>query len=451
MIELTKEYEDIIDEVCKKYGYDDKDEEGKDSLKTVLLKLVPCMLDGVDDDKKELFFEMLRTTPIVILDVNDERTTDDLDKIYIGDSHPTIQQEEIDEGEYSNKTPDGAYVSDFVMDENLNLAGKKSYIFIKKAETSMERRYFETDINVSHLVHELGHAWNAQKDQYTIDENGNLVSRVGTSKRKYKIEQDDTGKYIAKGVSVEGLFIEEEMNSIEEERAMAKYKGISVEQVKQDYRSELVPSTYQSVNLIGFTEDLLQVIGEDDIKKWRMFGDNKYLDKINELLSQTDHWKRRNEIFADNSTDEMSYTSKKKIFAETSDSQAIEFLQDNKDIFFADISAMTPIGRLDNVMEQMYTFDAVKYRYDIFDPKQKKEFQDILIAIMKEGYKIVNQARQIKEEEKENSPMEQIKDAIQDVTASRVDKVTKETKQLIKQNEITKEETVQGDNANGER
>ena len=450
MDKLTKEYEDLIEEVCEKYGYDDFDQDGNDSFKTVLKKLIPCMLDGVDEEKKKLFFDMLKSTPIVILEANDTTTTDELNKKYIGDVHPNVEFEEEDLGEYSKKTPAGAYVSDFVLDDDLNLTGKKSYIFIKKVETSFEKKYFGTDINVAHLAHELGHAWNAQNNQYSLDENGNIVSRTGTAKHIYRIEQDESGKNIVKRLKTTGLFIEEEMNTLEEEKVMAKYKEISLEQMRKDYRSELIPSSYQGPNLIGMTEDLLEVINEEELKNWRMYGDDKYIDGINDLLSHTNHWQKRNEIFGENSTDDLSYDNKEKIFAEVSDQQAIEFLQENEDVFFADVSEMKPIERIDNVMEQMYTFDAIKMRFDIFDPKQKQEFRDCLLAIMKEGYILINQAKEI-EEEKSNNPMEQIKNVVQDVTASRVDTVTKETKESIKEMQNAKEEVVQGDDENEQR
>lgn len=48
--EILKECKDLIEEVCVKFGYDSQDTEGKDSLKTVLLKIIPAMLK---DSKKE--------------------------------------------------------------------------------------------------------------------------------------------------------------------------------------------------------------------------------------------------------------------------------------------------------------------------------------------------------------------------------------------------------------
>lgn len=61
---ILLECQGIVDEVCEKYGYNDIDYDGKDSLKTVLLKIVPAMLKDEELEARKLFYQMLEHTPI---------------------------------------------------------------------------------------------------------------------------------------------------------------------------------------------------------------------------------------------------------------------------------------------------------------------------------------------------------------------------------------------------
>ena len=64
--EISKEINDVVEEVCEKFGYDSNDKENSDSLKTVLLRVVTVMLKDSKQEEKNLFYQMLRHTPIVI-------------------------------------------------------------------------------------------------------------------------------------------------------------------------------------------------------------------------------------------------------------------------------------------------------------------------------------------------------------------------------------------------
>lgn len=66
--DILEECQDIVDEVCEKYGYDREDTDGSDSLRTVLLKAVPAMLVDLSKEDRELFYQMLNHTPIVLVE-----------------------------------------------------------------------------------------------------------------------------------------------------------------------------------------------------------------------------------------------------------------------------------------------------------------------------------------------------------------------------------------------
>ncbi|MCI8482201.1 MAG: hypothetical protein HFJ27_03855 [Clostridia bacterium] len=66
MEEILKEVQEVVDEICEKYGYESEDKEGNDSLRTVLLKLFPVMLKNANQEDRKLFYQMVRHTPIIV-------------------------------------------------------------------------------------------------------------------------------------------------------------------------------------------------------------------------------------------------------------------------------------------------------------------------------------------------------------------------------------------------
>ena len=78
MENLRAECEEIVEKVCEKYHYDREDTEGNDSLRTVLLKALPAMLLDSSKEDRELFYQMLEHTPIV---VTENLTKEGLDEL----------------------------------------------------------------------------------------------------------------------------------------------------------------------------------------------------------------------------------------------------------------------------------------------------------------------------------------------------------------------------------
>ena len=71
----------------------------------------------------------------------------------------------------------------------MNIIDTVGYIYITDLEPSSQlATSFGSKINYSFLVHELGHAWAAQKEEYTQDENKNFSCRIGTCLRKRKVD-----------------------------------------------------------------------------------------------------------------------------------------------------------------------------------------------------------------------------------------------------------------------
>lgn len=126
--------------------------------------------------------------------------------------------------------------------------------------------FLGTNINVSDLIHELGHAWNAEKKQFEIQKNGTLKERIGTAEFTYSFTKDkETNKFFKKCINQQGLMIEESYNTLEEERAMARYMNIPLSQMKKEYKETLIPSIYQGY-MKEFMEYMLENLGEEDFK-----------------------------------------------------------------------------------------------------------------------------------------------------------------------------------------
>ena len=84
MEDILEESAKVVEEICEKFNYDREDEKGNDSLKTVLLKTLPAMLADSKKEDRELFYQMLRHTPIVIVE---NLTREGYDALEIGRSH----------------------------------------------------------------------------------------------------------------------------------------------------------------------------------------------------------------------------------------------------------------------------------------------------------------------------------------------------------------------------
>ena len=191
--ELT-EYKEILEEICEKYNYDSQDKDGNDSLKTVLQKVLPAMLKDANQEDRQLFYQMLRHTPIVVTEKITQEYYDKLEEKYIGINNLELDDEDVDFGEYEKNIGAAAFVSNVIIDDQLNIKGKKSFVYIQKIDGSA-KEFFGTDINVSHLIHELGHAWHAEKDEYTIQKDGTLRERIGTAEFIYTLSKKENGKY----------------------------------------------------------------------------------------------------------------------------------------------------------------------------------------------------------------------------------------------------------------
>ena len=97
---------------------------------------------------------------------------------------------------------------------------------------------------------------------------GAIQKRAGTAEFKYSIQKSN-GKVMFYQDKVTGLFIEEGMNTIEEEKEMAKYMGLSREEMKQEYRHILIHSNYQGA-ISDSVEYVLNKNQDGSLENWRL-------------------------------------------------------------------------------------------------------------------------------------------------------------------------------------
>ena len=416
--DILQEINAVVDEVCTKFQYDSVDKEGNDSLRTVLIKICTVMLKDSNKEDRNLFYEMLRHTPIVVTENLTLEGYQQLEAQFIGNVNPHIVEEKSDLGEYGKKVGAGAYVSEPILDEHLQVQGKKSFIYIQKVEES-EQQFFGTDINVSHLIHELGHAWHSERDQYTMDSNNILRSRTGMAEFFYSFSKNADGTFLKHTDKVSGLMIEEGMNTLCEEQAMADYLNITLEEMKKKYRTVLIPSNYQGY-ISNFVNYMLQHLDGKDFEHFRMYGDAQSREKIESLMSRTKYWENREQDILPTSDSPRNYNNKRQIIARMDSSRVQEFFKNYEDVYFPDISQMSPLDKIENVLEQFYNMSLIKYSIDIED------YKAFLNSLGYEGYSLVNQSSDVKKKD-------ELLHSVSDVTLSEFNNVSNDIRSVVSQ------------------
>ena len=428
--DLFKEINKIVNEVCEKFQYDTTDKEGNDSLRTVLIRICTIMLKDSNEEDRNLFYEMLRHTPIVVTEKLTQEGLKQLEEQYIGNINPHILDQNINLGEYSKSVGAGAYVSEPILDENLRLKGKKSFLYIQRVGEKMQQ-FFGTDINVSHLIHELGHAWHAEKDEYTILPNNILKERVGTAEFIYSFSKNANGTYTKHFDKVSGLMLEEGMNTLSEEQSMADYMNMTLEDMKDAYRTVLIPSNYQSY-IANFVSYMLQQLDSKDFEQWRMYGDSESKERIMSLMARTTYWKNREQDILPNSDSPRNYNKKKQIIARMQSNSVQAFFKQYESIYFPDVSQMSPLDKIENVLEQFYNMSTIKYNIDIED------YKEFLNSLGYEGYSLINQASDVKKKD-------ELLYSVSDVRLSEFNKGVKDIRSVILQ-EHNKDTGEKGEN-----
>lgn len=392
--DVNKEYKDVIDKVSEKFGY-------SDDLKSVLTKILPAMLATASYEEKELFYKMLSHTPIATIFEERGDTVKAAKDKYIGNPNPHIKEVEKDNGEYGSKEGDGAFCTEPILDENLNLLGIKQFLYVKafdlaKPMSNSRKNFFEkfgTGINVHHLIHELGHAWCSELNPYTF-ENGILTQRTGTAELKFKVEKLEDGTYSKEQISQDGLMIEEGMNTNMEEEALQRYLNINADELKNLYRDTIIPSNYRGL-LSNMTDHLSQKTSKNLTRRWRIFGDASAKDRLNSAMEKTEEYAHRSDMLEDRKRKAELFNDPQK--------EALESLFKRRhDEFFPDKSNMSGINIIDNVLLQCFNIKSNQMAF--MGRKNGLEYYgEIVKLISADGYYLINQTpEKLKELDEQN-------------------------------------------------
>ena len=410
LFDIEKEYDLIVKKVKEQYGYDD-------DLCSVLRKILPAMLTGKSYEERNIFYQMLQETPIIVA-FEDEDIEEMSNKMFAG-INPHIIEEEEKESVYNKSKPSGFFIRTPILDESLNLTGKKQAIFVKKRDTSKPQygtykervELFGTGIQVSHLIHELGHAWHSQKNGLTQAEDGSILSRMGNSTTRYTYTRLEDGKYLCHVEPTRSLITEEAMNSDMEEQALKRFLGIDDEKLKKLYSSGvLIKSNYQKSALLLLRSTMRFGIGTP-LGNYRINGEDHYLDKTNQLLAKTawyqnrekqtettktkeqiiDILKRGDEILEDGSIVKIGEDREKKIEKRRMFAELI------KDDFFGSKEGYTPLEYFDNLLTQAYDINTDFLTFTL------PEYKALIEAISTDIRDMLVQAIDVKKTEIEKS------------------------------------------------
>lgn len=363
-------YDSFLESVAQKFGYS---EELLDALKRV----VPVMLDGKDEETSKLLLDTIERVEIVVFD--EEPTQEEVDgilsqKVAGRNNHVKFKYE--DRGEYGKKVSVGAYCNEPIFDDEMNIIDRAGALYITKLYKNSETaKYYGTRIDLSHLIHELGHAWAAQKDEYVQDENGDYIESIGMLKGMYTI---DKKTHEVTQVSEKGLYNEEAINSIEEEKALCKLFGIESLEEIPDY----IHSFYMGIMTIVMKE-YMEKLGSATFEKYRIAKQRDTIDYL-DGLKNFKFMEQMDDAYYKEKEDKIK-TYRQTVMSEEAKKRVDDFFDEYKTLYFTKNKPNNLLDNLDNCLKQLYNFQRTKYPFDIMDPTTNESGLTIFDA-----YKIVN-------------------------------------------------------------
>lgn len=391
-----RNFNEEIDRISKKYRYSQE-------LTDVLKRVIPVKAEGKTEEQIDMLLDALSETKIFVLP--DDAKVEDLERCK-NEIFPEqgITFKEAKESEYNNvELAAGAYISEPVFDENMNITGRNRMLYIKELyKTSRLREVYGTGIDLDHLVHELDHMAVAQKDEYIQNSDGSFVQNVGAGRIIHSVDRENR---IVTAEKTKGLYIEESLTTINQEREILKLTGArNISELKS---KGYVPSSYQ-----GFQTDIMKAyvekFGVEEFEKQRYSKDRSVLNDIEAALRETEAWETLGT--------EKYVAAKKERITECVDSLEVNdeaknmiksMFEKYDDVFFSTANGMTPMGKLDNVLEQTYNFNTVKYNFGILDNDKNMElYKKVVTSIIAEGYALKNEARDIERPVAETNSME---------------------------------------------
>lgn len=381
----------VIEEAAEKFEYTEE-------LKDVLKRIIPIMAEEKSEESRELLYQTLRIVPILIID-SDRPTEEDLKQLRLktfGREDLIIQ--DTDRGEYNTGSiAPGAYEYDVILNEQGKPKGMQGFVYASRLCDSQKEleEIYGTNINLSHLIHEIGHAWAATKNNFTQIANNTYSHNIGTI-RETIIQDEQTGEI--KIASYDGLILEEMLNTILEEDTLIKLLGI--EKIEDLTGKGYVRSGYQGLGPI-IVRKAIEKFGTEGFENYRLIKDKESIKSINQKMKNT-------KAYSTMITER--YSKEKKQSVEENIIQKLEISDRDKDIirnffskyddvYFANNATMTPIQKLDNVLEQIFSLKDVRYTFGLVQYKDgkivknennDKIYGEFMMSITKEAMGMIN-------------------------------------------------------------
>ena len=341
------------------------------AIEKILKKLVPIMLQGATYEERQLFYKMIKETPIIVFPETLKCTHKDIVESIFSKVDTNVEVLEHEGDSYDKLAGAAAFISRPCFSKDGSVLGAIKFIYIK-SEDEVERllaesesltdendilrsnrlRIYKTPINITQFAHELGHAWASEDEPYT--RSGDiLIERVGAGRIYYKIGQSSSGKFTMQEIGKEGLLTEEMLNTEMELDAVAKFLGISREFLQSLYdRGYLLPSIYQG-EMLQISELLRNTKLGKYIRDWRLRGCPKATDKLNQLMGTSP-------IYINRATDREDEIGVEQIFREPDKYEVGEFCEQNKNDFSVDKSSLTPLQLFNCAIKQVFDISSYK-------------------------------------------------------------------------------------------
>lgn len=384
-----------VNDAAEKFGYDEE-------LVGVLQRIIPAMSYDKSDEIQEMICNTLLRTKIYIFDHElSEEEYDACERESLGDPPSRAEFVYQDRGEYDKGPLVGGYVSEPVFDQDMELVDRKSFIYSSRIpEGSPLSKVYGTTINLSHLIHELGHGVASEKDEYVKLQDGSIINNLGAYSIKYKVDKENKKVYESEST---GLIIEDALNTIQEEEVLCKVLGI--DSVKELSQYGYVPSNYQGT-ISDMMQEYINKFGKERFDSFRILKQKDSINDIENALSSTDAWKKIQDGKISQDRKDAIDKIDKIDFSDWSKERISGFFEEYKDIYFPDNSQFTPIEKLENVFSQIYNFKAIRYNFNLSSKDQMEAYKGILLTMLREGYVPLNQAPEIDKQVKDKKPEE---------------------------------------------
>lgn len=268
-------YDNIINEICLKYGYNDE-------LREAISVVFPLMVEEYNDFEgvKKLFLDV---RIFCVQNVDDKITNDISLEMLTGVNEHII----LEEGSAYNNNSVGAFYSyEPVFNENMNFVDERKWIVVKGFQDKYQS-LFGTNIDIPSFLHELNHAYGMQNPVYRISGN-QIYSKHGMYETVSLVESMDS-RYIVRTVKQDNIMNEEVYNEFITRRMLCKFFGVtdySIVLKKLDNIGH-VRSVYMNLHM-EVARYLESAIGKDDLMRYRKDNDNFVIDKFNQLSMETE-------------------------------------------------------------------------------------------------------------------------------------------------------------------